>query len=287
MAFIKVNALFVVVFLAAACPLNAQILNGSFDANSTLPTSWQIDQDGVPPEIRQIFSTFESPYPSNTEVNLPPFDDQYFLLLKSDDRRHPQTNFSQISQKITVHAGQRISGVYFFSTGDYIPYDDTATIKLIPDPCSNSVGLTEILLAKKSVADVNSYQCMSGWETFTHDFNDANAGTYTLTLRVADAIDNIYTSRLAVDALKIECIYVLAGDINSDCIVNFLDFALLANQWLGECTPEQPCSANINEPTPDNIVDFADLAVLAEHWLIDCGVIDPDPAICEPRSSPQ
>ena len=216
-------------------------------------------------------------------MKLLPVDGSYFLLLKSDDRRHSQTNFSQISQKITIRAGQRISGEYFFSTGDYMPYDDTATIKLIPDPCSNSVGLTEILLAKKSVADVNSYQCMSGWKPFTHDFNDANAGTYMLTVRVQDAIDNIYTSRIAVDALKIECRYLLAGDINSDCVVNFYDFAILANQWLNTCSPQTPCSANINEPTPDTIVDFADLAVLAEHWLIDCGVIDPDPAVCVPR----
>lgn len=282
MGFIKVNVFGAMFLLVATCSLNAHIPNGSFDANSTLPTSWEIDPSGIPPEIRQIFSTFENPYPSNMEVNLPPFDGQYFLLLKSDARSHSQANFSQISQKITVRAGQRITGAYFFSTGDYIPYDDTATIKLIPDPCSNPVGLTEITLAKKSVGDVGSYQTMQGWQKFTNDFNDANAGTYTLILRVADAIDNIYTSRLAVDGLKIECNYVLAGDINSDCVVNFYDFALLANQWLNTCDSTLCNGADIN-PTPDGTVDFTDLAVLAANWLVDCGVIDPNPMICVPR----
>lgn len=114
MVFIKVNAFVAIFLLAATCSLNAQILNGSFDANSSGPMSWEIDPSGVPPEIRNTFSTLEIPYPSNTEVKLQPVDGSYFLLLKSDDRRHSQTNFSQISQKITIRAGQRISGEYFF-----------------------------------------------------------------------------------------------------------------------------------------------------------------------------
>lgn len=64
----------------------------------------------------------------------------------------------------------------------------------------------------------------------------------------------------------------LVGDIapeDGDGVVNFLDFAVLADAWLA--TPE---SANWNPKadmappgSPDGKVDFRDLIVLAEHWL--------------------
>ena len=290
-----IGAFLAAILLGCTCSLNAQLLNGSFDANSMVPTSWQIDPLGVPPEIRQSFNTTDplELYPSNIEVNLPPIDGQYFLLLKSDKRSHPQANFSQISQKITVRAGQSITGAYFFSTGDYVPYDDTATIKLIPDPCSNPTNLTEILLAKKSVTDVGSYQTMLDWEIFIHDFNDVEAGTYILTLRVEDAIDNIYTSRFAVDDLKIisapepndpNCHDTLIGDINGDCRVDFFDFALLANEWFNIC--EEPTWCNKSDIDNSTMVDFIDLTRMTTNWLIDCNA-DPNNTACTPPLPPQ
>jgi hypothetical protein len=286
MSFVKVNT-FVVMILTVACSLNAEILNGGFDANSGTPVFWQIDPNGVSPQIRQSFSTDEIPYPSkkNPPVTIQPFDGQYFVLLRSDSRDHVPTrrdsedqliDFCQLSQEITVRAGQRITGAYFFCTGDYMPFNDTATIKLIPDPYDNR---TEILLAHKDVASVGSYQTMLGWESFVHDFNDTNAGTYTLVLEVVDSLDYNYTSRLAVDAIKIECSYAPAGDINGDCKVDLYDFTLLANQWLSECT-QPPCSADINEPA-DHVVNFYDLAIVVENWLIDCRIIPRDQA-CVP-----
>ncbi|MDO8335287.1 MAG: hypothetical protein Q7T74_00700 [Candidatus Saccharibacteria bacterium] len=293
MALKKVKAFVLLTLLSAACSLNAQILNGSFDANSTLPASWQIDHNGVLPEIRQSFSTAEQPYSSSKYPPIiiqPVGDSQYFALLRSDSRDHVATrrdsfgrivDFCQISQTITVRAGQYITGEYFFSTGDYLPYNDMAIIKLVPDPCSDPADFNEILLAQKNVADVGDFQTMAGWETFIYDFNEAKAGTYTLILQVEDVGDDKWTSRLAVDALKIECSYELAGDINSDCVVDFYDFAILANQWLNECIAPTWCNnADINPLPEGNKVNFSDVMILAEHWLIDCGVIPLDTA-CE------
>ena len=38
------------------------------------------------------------------------------------------------------------------------------------------------------------------------------------------------------------CLYVLAGDLNNDCKVDFYDFALMAANWLVDCdiTPRNP-----------------------------------------------
>ncbi|MHA2231443.1 MAG: hypothetical protein ACXAB4_03025 [Candidatus Hodarchaeales archaeon] len=50
-------------------------------------------------------------------------------------------------------------------------------------------------------------------------------------------IDNIYVSyKLQV------CNYILSGDANGDCRINFFDFALLADNWFINCnwTPDDP-----------------------------------------------
>jgi hypothetical protein len=264
----------------------AEILNGSFeqvDSNdSNLPVFWQIDRGGVLPEIRRSYSTLEEPYKSNNEVNLMPMDGQHFLLLRSDNAgRRPliDSNYSQISQNITVTAGERLSGAYFFSTGDYIPYYDTGTIKLVPDSGSNSANLHEILLAEKSVSDVGNYQTMLNWETFVHDFNDAEAGNYTLILQITDAFDRLFTSHLAVDALKL-C-YMPSGDINSDCRVDVNDLQPLMTQWLNSCDANSGWCGK-TDLNQSGSVDLVDFAIFANNWLIDCSALPLDPA-CAPK----
>ncbi|MDD5063222.1 MAG: hypothetical protein PHQ35_00480 [Phycisphaerae bacterium] len=50
------------------------------------------------------------------------------------------------------------------------------------------------------------------------------------------------------------------GDLDCDCVVNFRDFAILANEWLETGC----CEADLYE---DNKVDFNDLAILVDNWL--------------------
>jgi hypothetical protein len=50
------------------------------------------------------------------------------------------------------------------------------------------------------------------------------------------------------------------ADLNWDCVVNFRDFAVLANEWLDMGC----CEADLYK---DNKVDFKDFAILADGWL--------------------
>ncbi len=268
----------IIIALSANCVTGAQILNGSFEADQNDPNfSWQ--SSGCAPATLQTFSTLA--HGSNVDVTIGPDDGQYFVLLHSGGGTR-ETNYGQLTQRITVNTGESITGAYFFSTSDWVPpWNDTATIKLVPDPCS---GLTEILLAHKDVNSVGSYGSMPGWATFSCTFTDANAGSYTLTLRVEDVQDNAYASYLAVDALKIVpkpgCPYVLEGDIDGNCKVDFFDLDLLASEWLNNCDSSTWCNnCDINQ---SSMVDFADFAIMAKNWLIDCYAEPGNPA-CVPK----
>jgi hypothetical protein len=241
MTFVKVNAFVVVVFLAAACSLHAQILNGSFEISATEADFW--DPNGQEPDI---LSTYTASDKDGFPVTIKPVDGQYFVLLQSGGGT-PETDYGQLTQIINVNAGEIITGAYFFATIDWMPsWNDTGTISLIrvEDPCF------VIALAYKDVNSVVYYGgrpggCMDGWERFSHTFNSSEAGTYKLVLRVKDAIDHALSSYLAVDALRIvtvppplPCGYKLVGDLNRDCKVDFLDFAMLVENWMVDCNAQ-------------------------------------------------
>jgi hypothetical protein len=70
----------------------------------------------------------------------------------------------------------------------------------------------------------------------------------------------------------------LSFDTNNDGIVNFLDFAVFANNWHGDMNALaefasqwlQPSTTNADiapSPNGDGIVNFLDFAVFAENWL--------------------
>jgi len=247
MVFVRVYAFVIVVFLAAACSLNAQILSGSFegDPNMLLDPNGPWDTNGVPALILETFSP-KNHGCINADVNeLIPVDGHFFVLLSSGNG----SVYAELTQVIDVNAGQTITGAYFFATSDYIDsgrpgyWFDWATITL-EDPCSVH---PDILLAKKDVNDVASYGSMERWGIFSHDVNEAEAGRYKLVLFISNFGDENLASYLAVDALRVVtgtpeplCIYQLAGDINRDCRVDFLDFAMMAENWLIDCNVEPP-----------------------------------------------
>ena len=71
------------------------------------------------------------------------------------------------------------------------------------------------------------------------------------------------------------CGYALAGDMNDDCKVDFLDVQTFVNTCWLTAGPE-------GDLYVDSWVDFRDFAVMAKNWLIDCGQTPANPA-CVPK----
>jgi alpha-tubulin suppressor-like RCC1 family protein len=64
------------------------------------------------------------------------------------------------------------------------------------------------------------------------------------------------------------CPFNVAGDLNKDCEVNLEDITILAAQWL--TSPGIPSADIAPPPGGDGIIDFLDFATLANNWLVDC-----------------
>ncbi len=209
------------------------------------------------------------------EEGLKPIEGQSFVVLSSGDFL-PEPWLASIQQYVYAYSGQTISGYYFFGTADYIPYNDYATIELIPFD-SNS-ALDEITLVYIDVSDVdedprdNDGKSIEGWEYFEHTFSPSEAGGYQLIIAVTDMKDFLYPSYLAVDDMTL-CNQPPDGDINRDCHVNFVDFSWLATDWLEDCDdPNYVSDPNSNcyrgtDLSGDGPVDFNDLELMSENWL--------------------
>jgi hypothetical protein len=206
-----------------------------------------------------------------------PYEGNYFVLLSSVDGG---ATFSEIRQQITVNLGDRLTGAYFFGTHDYRYFDDWAQIQLVVPDTNNVVGED---IVEVNVADVQSHGSMRGWKRFDYIFDDVNqVGTYDLRIAVFDKDDSVLASYFAVDGLVICPNSPIYGDINADCIVNFLDFAMLATDWMCDCSD----SNTFNDPNHNcvygtdfdnsNLVDFNDLQVIIDYWLLSTiqGVIE-------------
>jgi hypothetical protein len=55
-----------------------------------------------------------------------------------------------------------------------------------------------------------------------------------------------------------------ANDLNGDCVVDYLDLDIMAQQWLQAIPPATALSADLNA---DKKVDLKDYAKLADAWL--------------------
>jgi hypothetical protein len=96
----------------------------------------------------------------------------------------------------------------------------------------------------------------SGWQdsnTYT-DTNLVRNTTYTYKVRARDkSVNNNETAdsnQASATTLRYNCASALVSDFDGDCQVNFFDYAILADAWIGDPP------------------DFIDLAQLAVDWLI-------------------
>jgi hypothetical protein len=290
------NAIGLIAVFLTTQAISATPYNGRFelfDYNAVLdintPTGWQCENyTNVvghfiphPAENQGQFTKWRI----DTTTGLFPFEGEHFLVLSTGDIAGSAG--AEVRQSITVEAGDKLTGVYFFGTCDYIwgypLYNDWAEIKLIPAD-SNFPDVNIVYVDVNHVGSIGpiTNNSMSGWKRFEYTFDVNRTGD--LTMLVSDYIgDDAYDTYFAVDGLVLCHDPPTTGDLNCDCTVNFQDFALLAADWFCNCNDPNVHNDPYTDPglyndpntncllgtdlTGDGPVDINDLRVMSEHWL--------------------
>jgi hypothetical protein len=76
-------------------------------------------------------------------------------------------------------------------------------------------------------------------------------------------VDGDCNTTVIVDMGAFEFTYAYFGDFDSDCDIDFYDYAILAASWL----QNDPLTDIAPTPAGDGIVDTSDLAILCDNWL--------------------
>ena len=173
-------------------------LDPTLDFN--VPTGWQRENRtaAVQRFIPQPQQGSTVNWKIDLEQGLTPFEGDSFVVV-SNGSIEPDPDRARLWQQVTFAPGEKLSGVYFFGTADYFPYNDYGTISLLPEPES---GLSSITIVSISVGDVGDYSSTDGWVYFESPvFTELTAGTYTVQIGVYDYSNRYYESYLAVDGL--------------------------------------------------------------------------------------
>ncbi|WP_146659849.1 hypothetical protein [Anaerohalosphaera lusitana] len=301
----RASLFIILVWLVCASATIAGLENGSFELTAEPnsvpdfypPLSWEhenyaaVVEEFIPNPNQRNESAINWP-DKYFEVGLQPLDGEKFLLLSTGDVE-PDVSQAKVSQQIEALPGQTLQGWFFFGTFDFEPYSDQAHIILKKEGDPNYS--TGVLLAGLDVSelpeaedydttvDVGTYGSMQGWQRFSHIFTEETAGSYELEISVTDIQDKWYRSYLAVDALQL-CQAPFEGDLNFDCYVDLQDYAIVADQWLCDCTDPN----NLPDPNDcpwemtddgsiiadlegdidgDDVVDPNDLQIIQDNWL--------------------
>ena len=152
-----------------------------------------------------------------------------------------EVDIQDVTGEITIHPGFYVDSLQIPALGDWLEFTNAPVVLL--DVASPEGGVLDGIVGMNLFGDFNLV--LRGGGLFGQD-----------------------PPSLTYEFIRAP----LVGDIapeGGDGIVDFLDFAILADAWLAT-----PASANWNPKAdlappgnPDGKIDFLDLIVLAEHWL--------------------
>ncbi len=124
-------------------------------------------------------------------------------------------------------------------------------------PLSQLTNLQTLELASNQISEISSLSSLTKLDVLMLTSNPLNRRAYCLYLPLLEANNpGIYISCDTNPNPQ-------TGDCDGDCWVNFIDFGILAGQWLqtacGQCEGA--------ELSGDENVDLDDLSIMAERWL--------------------
>jgi hypothetical protein len=137
-------------------------------------------------------------------------------------------------------------------------YTDFYVVPVEPTP--NTIDI-QWYIDGQPVSDANA-------ETFSPNISTLTVGLHEVLVTVTDNTsmvrNEIKRAQLMTKSLQWQ-INVVKPDLNQDNYVDFLDFAIFANYWLGTCSGPDWCKSS--DLDQNGVVNFNDLRIFVEYWL--------------------
>jgi hypothetical protein len=192
-----------------------------------------------------------------------PQDGNYFGLLKTDGAGSE----TLISQSFYATAGETISGWAFFDTGDYLPFNDYAEVRILSDGA---------LLGTVFYADVAMVGDFGQTPWTYWEYVAPSDGIYTVQAAIANSLDSIYDSYMGLDIAAAAAAEKLWEDTTPpECEAELIPIQVTETQGeflvSYECTddvwPEVAIEADINGvPVTDGM--FVDLVIYYDGQVV-------------------
>lgn len=280
MAYGKTWFVFLVTLFLSSALVSGDLLNGGFeikDPNNSLgfspPANWDIE------DYAAVHSSF-SPEPEHGQGSHPDwvgwtipeaYSGENFLLLSTGDiGPDSSTKQGKASQLIDFEPGQKLYVSYFFGTCDYPEFFDNATIWVVADPNYPAVDPNFPSRGQRifyiDVSEVGQYDSTDGWQLFEYEIKKPIIGPLRLVFKVEDYSDTIYKSYFAIDHVVL-CDNAAPGDVTRDCLANYDDFAIIADNWSKDCNdPNVLCNEYVDFDH-NGIIDVGDVGFFLESWM--------------------
>ena len=176
--------------LISAVGAQAGLTNGSFESGDL--TGWS----AIVPSGASISVVTSHSDPGGTGVtSWGPTDGSAFALVKTDG----PGSLTQLYQSFYATAGADISLDYFWDSGDYVPFDDAATGKILAGAGTGGPVVTT-LFSENINSDPADYWG-TPWATVSYTF--ASSGVYTLLITNTNGLDSILDSYVGIDNVNV------------------------------------------------------------------------------------
>jgi len=178
-----------VIIVMAAGSAQAGFVNGSFENGLN---DWSIV---VPSGASVSAVTSHDDLLGTGITSWVPTDGSMFAVVKTDG----PGSITQLYQSFYATAGASISLDYFWDSGDYVPFDDTATGTILAGAGTGG-PLVATLFSENINSDPMDYWG-TPWATVSYTF--ASSGAYTLLITNMNGLDSILDSYVGIDNVNV------------------------------------------------------------------------------------
>ena len=139
-----------------------------------------------------VVTSFVNTLPSYSSYN--PVEGAFFAQITGGTPDVYQT----LSQTFTASAGEMLTGYAFFSTEEYLPFDDDGYVRIT---LGNAILFQSSVVA---LGNTNGNSSGTPWTPFSYLIN--NSGTYTLEAGMRNRFDLVQDSVLGIDNVQLKSV---------------------------------------------------------------------------------